>query len=138
MNYWLLKSEPFKYSWEQMVADKTTFWDGVRSYPARLHLKNMSKGDLAFFYHSNEGLEIVGIVKIIKEAYPDPTADEDGWVCVDVQAVKAVNKTVSLAALKNTPALANMQLIKQSRLSVSPVTEAEWFCILEMAETKVK
>ncbi len=139
MNYWLLKSEPFKYSWDQMLEDKKTFWDGVRSYPARVHLRNMQKGDLGFFYHSNEGVEIVGIVKIIKTAYLDPTIEigDGDWVAVDVQAVQPVKKAVSLATIKATPELANMQLVKQSRLSVSPVTAIEWEVILKLAETKV-
>jgi predicted RNA-binding protein with PUA-like domain len=137
MNYWLLKSEPFKYPWEQMVKDKKTFWDGVRNYQARNNLKAMEKGDLAFFYHSNEGLEIVGICKIVKTHYQDPTTEETAWVVVDVSPVKALNKPVSLATIKATKSLDQFALIKQSRLSVCPVTETEWFTLLEMAETTI-
>ncbi|MCU0375484.1 MAG: EVE domain-containing protein, partial [Chitinophagaceae bacterium] len=99
MNYWLVKSEPFKYSWQQFVHDKQTFWDGVRNYQARNNLKAMKKGDLAFFYHSNEGLEIVGIAKVVKEHYQDPTTDDTNWVVVDLKPVKAFKKPVSLAAM---------------------------------------
>lgn len=133
MAYWLLKSEPFKYPWEQLVQDKRTFWDGVRNYAARNNLKAMKKGDLAFFYHSNEGVEIVGIVKIVKEHYQDPTTDETAWVVVDVAPVKKLNKTVTLAAIKAEKKLQNMALLKQSRLSVQPVTEEQWEIILKMA-----
>mgnify|MGYP006266898567 CR=1 FL=1 len=133
MAYWLLKSEPFKYPWEQLVHDKRTFWDGVRNYAARNNLKAMKKGDLAFFYHSNEGVEIVGIVKIVKEHYQDPTTDETAWVVVDVAPVKKLNKTVTLAAIKAEKKLQNMALLKQSRLSVQPVTEEQWEIILKMA-----
>jgi predicted RNA-binding protein with PUA-like domain len=136
MNYWLLKSEPFKYPWKQMLEDKITFWDGVRSYPARIHLNAMQVGDLAFFYHSNEGLEIVGTVKIVKTAYPDPTSDEEGWVCVDVKAEKSLKKPVTLKQIKANTALSQMALIKLSRLSVSPVTAAEWETIMAMGEEK--
>lgn len=132
MNHWLVKSEPFKYSWAQFVRDGQTFWDGVRSYPARLHLIAMKKGDTVLFYHSNEGLEVVGIARVAREAYPDPTAEEGNWVAVDLEAVKPLKKGVSLAAIKATPELANMALIKQSRLSVSPVRPEEYACILKM------
>lgn len=133
MAYWLLKSEPFKYPWEQLVLDKRTFWDGVRNYAARNNLRAMKKGDLAFFYHSNEGVEIVGIVKIVKEHYQDPTTDETAWVVVDIAPVKKLNKTVTLAAIKAEKKLQNMALLKQSRLSVQPVTEEQWEIILKMA-----
>ncbi len=133
MNYWLIKSEPFKYSWEQLNADKSTFWDGVRNYGARLHLRAMKKGDQAFFYHSNEGKEIVGIVKIIKEAYQDPTTEAD-WSVVDVAPVKTLKKPVTLEAVKNTAALQKMQLVVNSRLSVQPVTKDEWEEIMFLAK----
>ncbi len=133
MAYWLLKSEPFKYSWEQLEKDKKTFWDGVRNYAARNNLRAMKKGDLAFFYHSNEGLEIVGIVKIVKEAYQDPTTQEDAWVAVDVAPVKRLKKPVTLAQIKATKRLQNIALIKLSRLSVQPVTTDEWNTILELS-----
>jgi predicted RNA-binding protein with PUA-like domain len=133
MNYWLLKSEPFKYPWDQLEKDKVTFWDGVRNYAARNNLKAMKKGDKAFFYHSNEGVEIVGIVKIVKEFYQDPTTDDPNWVVVDVSPVKKLKTPITLSQIKNTPALQNMALVKQSRLSVQPVTQDEWELICDMA-----
>jgi predicted RNA-binding protein with PUA-like domain len=134
MAYWLIKSEPFKYSWDQFVADGSTFWDGVRNYAARNNLRSMKKGDLAFFYHSNEGLEIVGIAKVIKESYQDPTTEETAWVVVDFKPQKKLKKTVTLAQIKATPSLANMALIRLGRLSVQPVLEEEWEIIMSMAE----
>lgn len=134
MAYWLVKSEPFKYSWEQFVSDKSTFWDGVRNYAARNNLQAMKKGDEVFFYHSNEGLEIVGIAKVIKEAYPDPTTNETAWVAVDLKPVKKLKKPVSLKQIKGEPALQDMALLKLSRLSVQPVTEDEWLTVLELSE----
>lgn len=136
MAYWLIKSEPFKYSWDQFVKEKQTYWNGVRNYAARLHMMNMKIGDEVFFYHSNEGLEIVGTAKIVKEHYPDPTTDDGRWVVVDIKANKKLKKSVSLAIIKADKRLANMALIKISRLSVSPVTEKEWNIILELAEEK--
>lgn len=132
MAFWLVKSEPFKYSWDQLVADKQTFWDGVRNYAARLHLMAMKKGDQVFFYHSNEGLEIVGIAKVVKEHYPDPTSNEGNWVVVDLAPVKKLKKPVSLQQMKADKRLAEMKLIKIGRLSVSPVTEGEWAAVLEL------
>jgi predicted RNA-binding protein with PUA-like domain len=137
MNYWLVKSEPFKYSWEQFEKDKQTFWDGVRNYAARNNLRGMQKGDLVFWYHSNEGLEIVGIAKVVKEAYQDPTTTEDAWVVVDLKPHKKLKQPVTLAAIKSNKALANMALVKLGRLSVQPVTPAEWEIVLEMAKTTV-
>ena len=134
MNYWLIKSEPFKYSWNQFVEDKVTFWDGVRNYLARNHLKAMKKGDKLFFYHSNEGLEIVGIAKVIKEYYQDPTTPEPAWVVVDVAPVKKLKKPVTLAQIKATESLQEMSLIKSMRLSVQPVREEEWEIIMGMAK----
>jgi predicted RNA-binding protein with PUA-like domain len=136
MAYWLIKSEPFKYAWEQFVADGSTFWDGVRNYAARNNLRSMQKGDLAFFYHSNEGLEIVGIAKVVKESYQDPTTDEIAWLVVDFKPHKKLKKPVSLAAIKATPSLANMALIRLGRLSVQPVLEEEWEIIMAMSEEK--
>jgi predicted RNA-binding protein with PUA-like domain len=133
MAYWLLKSEPFEYSWEQLEKDKKIFWDGVRNYAARNNLRAMKKGDLAFFYHSNEGLEIVGIVKIIKEAYQDPTTKEEAWVAVDVAPFKKLKKPVTLAQIKSDKRLQNIALVKLSRLSVQPVTSEEWDFIIELA-----
>lgn len=133
MNYWLMKSEPFVYSYDQLVKDKQTFWDGVRNYQARNNLRAMKKGDLAFFYHSNEGLAIVGIVKIVKEAYPDPTAEGDTWSVVDIKPVKRLKNPVTLAMIKDTKSLAKIQLVTNSRLSVQKVEEKEWNTILDMA-----
>ena len=136
MNYWLIKSEPFKYSWEQFNKDGITFWDGVRNYAARNNLKAMKKGDLLFWYHSNEGLEIVGIAKLVKEAYQDPTTEEDAWVVVDVKPFKQLKKPVSLATIKADTRLQNMALVRLGRLSVQPVTAEEWEIVMQMAETK--
>jgi predicted RNA-binding protein with PUA-like domain len=133
MAYWLVKSEPFKYSWEQLVKDKQTFWDGVRNYAARNNLKAMKKGDEVLFYHSNEGLEIVGIAKVAKEHYPDPTADDDAWVVVDLKPYKKLKKPVGLVQIKADKRLVDMALVKLGRLSVQPVTEKEWKIIMEMA-----
>ncbi|MEQ1552960.1 MAG: EVE domain-containing protein [Ferruginibacter sp.] len=134
MNYWLIKSEPIKYSWDKFVEDKITFWDGVRNYTARNFLKAMKKGDKLFFYHSNEGLEIVGTAKVVKEHYQDPTTPEPAWVVVDVAAVKKLKNAVSLAQIKAEPALQDMALIKSFRLSVQPVKKEEWDIIIKMAD----
>lgn len=131
MNYWLVKSEPFKYSWDKFVEDGQTFWDGVRNYAARLHLRGMKKGDLVLFYHSNEGLEVVGIAKVVKEAYQDPTTDED-WSVVDLKPHKKLKKPVTLAAMKKEKTLANVPLIRIPRLSVMPLKEVEFNKIIEM------
>jgi predicted RNA-binding protein with PUA-like domain len=136
MAYWLVKSEPFKYSWDQFVADKRTFWDGVRNYAARNNLKAMKKGDQVFFYHSNEGLEIVGIAKVVREFYPDPTTEEEAWVVVDLSPVKKLRRPVSLAAIKANRKLANMAILKLGRLSVTPVSDEEWQEILDLSETR--
>lgn len=133
MAYWLIKSEPFKYSWEQFEKDKKTFWDGVRNYAARNNLKAMKKGDFAFFYHSNEGVEIVGIAKVVKEAYQDPTTEETAWVAVDFAPHKKLKKPVTLAQIKAEPKLAEMALVRLGRLSVQPVTEQEWKLVMQMA-----
>jgi len=133
MAYWLIKSEPFKYSWEQLEKDGQTYWDGVRNYAARNNLRAMQKGDLLLFYHSNEGLEIVGIARVVNEAYPDPTTDEDAWVVVDVRPVRRLARPVSLKAIKAEPRLKDMALLRLSRLSVQPVTEEEYNIIMEMA-----
>lgn len=128
MNHWLVKSEPEAYSFAQLLKDKTTAWTGVRNYTARINLRTMAKGDEVFVYHSVSDKEIVGLATVIKTAYPDPTveADEKGeWVCVDLKAVKAFPRPISLAEIKAHPTLKNMQLIRQSRLSVAPVTEKE-------------
>lgn len=136
MNYWLIKSEPFKYSWDQFEKDKQTFWDGVRNYQARNNLKAMKKGDLAFWYHSNEGMEIVGIARVAKEFYQDPTIDDPAWVVVDFKPHKKLKKPVSLATVKADKRLANMALVRLGRLSVQPVTPEEWAMVMELSETK--
>jgi predicted RNA-binding protein with PUA-like domain len=133
MSYWLVKSEPFKYSWDQFVVDKQTFWDGVRNYGARNNLKAMKKGDLVLFYHSNEGVEIVGIAKVVKESYQDPTTEETAWVVVDLKPVKKLKKSVPLAVIKKDNRLAEMDLVRLGRLSVQTVKESEWFVIMELA-----
>jgi len=137
MNYWLIKSEPFKYSWDQFEKDKRTFWDGVRNYQARNNLKAMKKGDLLLWYHSNEGMEIVGIAKLVKEFYQDPTTEDTAWVVVDVAPVKKLKKPVSLAQVKADIRLEKMALVRLGRLSVQPVTEAEWNVIMELGETNM-
>jgi len=132
MNYWLVKSEPFKYSWEQFVKDKKTHWDGVRNYAARNNLKAMAKGDHVLFYHSNEGLAIVGIAEVIKTAYQDPTTEDPNWVVVDLKPVKAIPNPVTLADIKATPALKDMDLVRLSRLSVGTVKPEEYKIIMKM------
>ena len=133
MAYWLIKSEPFKYSYDQLVKDKKTVWDGVRNYAARLNLRAMKKGDLAFFYHSNEGVEIVGIAKIVKEAFQDPTTTDERWVAVEVAPYKKFKKTVPLATIKELPQLKDMDLVRLGRLSVQTVKPEEWGLVLKMA-----
>ena len=133
MNYWLVKSEPSVYSWDQFVKDGKTTWDGVRNYAARLHLRAMKKGDEVFFYHSNAGVEIVGIAKVIKEAYQDPTTDDEAWVAVDLKPVKKLKKPVSLPQIKKEKKLKDMALLRISRLSVQPVSPEEWNMIMELS-----
>ena len=132
MNYWLVKSEPDAFSWDQQVANGTEPWTGVRNHMAKNNLKAMKKGDLAFFYHSNVGKEIVGVVRVAREAYPDPTAETGDWVCTDMQAVGPMPKPVSLAAMKAEPALAEIALIRMSRLSVMPISAEHWRRICRM------
>jgi predicted RNA-binding protein with PUA-like domain len=134
MAFWLVKSEPFVYSWEQFVRDGRTSWDGVRNYSARINLRAMKKGDQAFYYHSNEGKEIVGIAKVVREAYQDPTTKED-WSAVDFAPVRPLHHPVTHARIKTEPSLAGMALMRLSRLSVQPVTEMEWERILELSES---
>ncbi|QJB31260.1 EVE domain-containing protein [Chitinophaga oryzae] len=136
MNYWLVKSEPFKYSWEQFVKDKKTFWDGVRNYQARNNLKAMKKGDQVLFYHSNEGLAVVGIAEVAKEHYQDPTTPDPNWVVVDLKPVKALKVPVTLAEMKAEKRLADLSLIRQGRLSVCDVTKDQFNVILEMGGMK--
>jgi predicted RNA-binding protein with PUA-like domain len=137
MNYWLIKSEPSEYSWDDLVKDGKAVWSGIRNYRARNNLKLMKKGDLALFYHSNEGKEIVGIAKVITEYYQDPTTKEEAWVVVDFSPVKKLNNPVTLETAKNTKELKDMELVKLSRLSTSAVSEEEFDLILKMSETKL-
>ncbi len=136
MAYWLVKSEPSVYSWDQLVKDKQTSWTGIRNYAARLNLRAMKNGEEALFYHSNEGMEIVAIATIVKEAYQDPTTDDERWVAVDIKAKRKLKKPVSLQQIKNEPDLVNMELVRLGRLSTQKVTELEWKKILEMAGEK--
>ena len=136
MAYWLVKSEPFKYSWEQFVKDGQTHWDGVRNYAARNNLRAMKKGDEVLYYHSNEGLEIVGIAKVVKESYQDPTTDEEAWVVVDLKPVRKLKKPVGLKDVKEEGRLQNMDLLRLGRLSVQSVKDEEWKVIMEMAGEK--
>ncbi|MGZ8549270.1 MAG: EVE domain-containing protein, partial [Chitinophagaceae bacterium] len=131
MAYWLAKSEPSTYGWDQLVKDKQTVWDGVRNYAARIHLRTMKKGDEVLFYHSNEGTEIVGIAKVAKEAYQDPTTTDEAWVAVDLKPYKKLKKPVTLAQVKADKRLNNMALVRLGRLSVQPVTDDEWKIVME-------
>ena len=137
MAYWLYKSEPFKWSWDHQVeaGAKGTFWNGVRNHSAKLNMIAMKKGDQGFFYHSNEGKEIVGIVEVIREAYPDPTAEPgEPWVVVDLKAVKAMPRPVTLTHVKAEPRLAKMSLVTSMRLSVQPVTAEEWKIVCKLGK----
>ena len=136
MAYWLVKSEPSTYSFEQLQKDKQTTWDGVRNYAARLHLKAMKKGDEVFFYHSNEGMNIVGIAKVSKEFFQDPTTDDEAWVAVELKPYKKLKNPVSLEEIKKDKRLADMALVRIGRLSVQPVSEKEWDIIMKMSEGK--
>ncbi len=136
MSYWLVKSEPSAYSWEQLEKDKQTEWTGVRNYAARIHLRSMKKGDEVLFYHSNEGLDIVGVAKVAKEAYQDPTTNETAWVAVDLKPYKKLKKPVSLDTIKKEKRLKDMALVRIGRLSVQPVTDKEWNVIMELAGEK--
>ncbi|MCD8740293.1 EVE domain-containing protein [Mucilaginibacter roseus] len=132
MNYWLVKSEPFKYSWEKFNEDGRTFWDGVRNYQARNNLKGMQEGDLVMFYHSNEGKEVVGIAKVVKEFYQDPTTDDANWVVVDLSPVEALKKPVTLEQIKADERLKDIGLIRQGRLSVMSLKPEEFDRIVEL------
>ncbi|NOT58288.1 MAG: EVE domain-containing protein [Deltaproteobacteria bacterium] len=134
MNYWIVKSEPFKYSWEQFVKDKRTYWDGVRNYQARNNLKAMAKGDAVLFYHSNEGMAVVGIARVVKEAYQDPTTDDQRWVVVDLAPVEPLPQPVVLSDMKQEKRLQNLALIRQGRLSVMPLTPEEFEIIVGMGQ----
>jgi predicted RNA-binding protein with PUA-like domain len=136
MNYWLLKTEPEVYSWAKLVADKRTEWSGVRSPAGRLNLTKMKKGDRAFFYHTGEERQIVGICEVTKESYPDPSDETGRFVMVDVKPVAPVPKPVTLAAIKAEPKLAEMRLVREGRLSVSPVMPEQWALICKMGGVK--
>ena len=134
MAYWLVKSEPSVYSWDMLVKDKQTCWSGVRNYAARINLRAMRKGDEVLYYHSNEGVEIVGIAKVVKEAYQDPTIDDDRWVAVDIKAVKKLKSPVSLEVLKKDKRFENMDLVRLGRLSVQTVKSNEWDWVMKLSE----
>ncbi len=135
MAYWLLKSDPDTYSWQDLERDKETSWDGVRNFQARNNLRLMKSGDLAFFYHSQEEKEIIGIVEIISEAYPDPTATEGQWSSVKIRTVKPCGRTIGLEEIRNTPILNVMPLVTHSRLSVQPVSDLQWRDLLRYTKT---
>ncbi len=137
MNYWLIKSEPHEFSWQQLQQDKKTDWTGVRNYAARNNLREMKKGDLAFFYHSNVGQEIVGIAKVIKESFQDPTTEETAWVAVQFAPVKALHEPVALSTLKKDPYFKDMDLVRLGRLSVGKVAPAQFVRICEMGGIKL-
>ncbi|WP_130730339.1 EVE domain-containing protein [Komagataeibacter xylinus] len=132
MAYWLIKSEPDAFSWAEQVENGTEPWTGVRNHQAKKNLAAMQVGDRAFFYHSNVGREIVGVVEVVREAYPDPTAEDGRWVCVDVRAIGPMPRAVTLAEIKADPALADLALVRQSRLSVVPVSDAHWAHLCRM------
>lgn len=134
MNYWLVKSEPFKYSWDDFVKEGKSVWDGVRNYQARNNMKEMKKGDWVFFYHSNEGMEVIGLAEVKKEYFQDPTTEDPRWVVVEIVPIKKFNKTVTLKMIKSDERLTNLALVKQSRLSVTPVGKQEFDIILSLAE----
>ncbi len=135
-NHWLVKSEPDAFSWQQQVENGVEPWTGVRNAQAANHLRAMAKGDRAFFYHSNVGKEIVGVVEVVRAAYPDPTDETGRWVCVDVRAVGPMPKPVTLATIKATPELAEIGLVRQSRLSVMPISEEHWTLLCDMGGWK--
>lgn len=130
MHYWLMKSEPHKYSWDQFLKDGQTYWDGVRNYQARNNLQAMRTGDAVLFYHSNDGLAVVGVARVVKEAYQDPTTDDPRWVAVDVEPIETLTLPVSLSDIKKDHRLQNIALVKQGRLSVVPLTKAEFDVIV--------
>lgn len=137
MQYWLVKSEPDVYSFEQLATDGKTRWDGVRNYQARNNLRAMKMGDLCLYYHSNIGLEVVGIAKVVKEHYPDPTAEKGDWSAVDLAPAKQLARPVTLSEIKKHPALQQLLLVRNARLSVMPVSFDEFSVILQMGETQL-
>ena len=136
-NFWLVKSEPYKYSWDDLVKDGSTYWDGVRNYMARNNLQAMGRGDLVLYYHSNEGKEIVGVAQVTKESYPDPTIDDERWVVVDVKPVVAFEQPVTLAQIKADAKLEGIAMLKYGRLSVVPITPVEFRYLLKLGKTKL-
>lgn len=136
-SYWLMKSEPFKYAWDELVKDGQTYWDGVRNYEARNNMAAMKQGDLAFYYHSNKGKEIVGIAEIVGEAYQDPTTDDDRWVVVDVAPCVPFARPVTLAEIKNDPKLEEIALVRRGRLSVVSITPEEFRYVAKLGKTKI-
>ncbi len=137
MNHWLVKSEPESYSWQDFVKEGRAAWTGVRNYQARNNLRAMRKGDLVFFYHSGEDKQIVGLARVSVGPYPDPTAGEGDWVCVDLIPVKNLTKPVGLATIKADGHVKDIPMVKNSRLSVTPLTEGQFDCLLALAETKL-
>ncbi len=135
--YYLIKSEPFKYAFERLVEDGSTRWDGVRNFEARNHLRAMKKGDLCLYYHSNEGKAVVGIARVAREGYPDPTSDGD-WTAVDVEPVEALRRPVTLGEMRAHPVLCEMMMLRRPRLSVVPVTPEEYRAVLSLSKTRVK
>ncbi len=135
--YWLVKSEPFKYSWDEFLRDGSTYWDGVRNPEARNNLVAMKRGDLALYYHSNEGKEVVGVARVTRESYPDPTTDDPRWVVVELEPVRALQTPVSLQQIKDEPALADLALVRRSRLSVTPVSRRHFDKVLRLGETRL-
>ncbi|WP_104384910.1 EVE domain-containing protein [Sphingobacterium sp. HMA12] len=136
MQYFLVKSEPFKYSWEQFNKDGRTFWDGVRNYQARNNMKAMREGDLVLFYHSNEGKDVVGVAKVVKEFYQDPTTDDERWVVVDLAPVETLKKSVTLEMIKADEQLQDIALVRQGRLSVMPLKPEEFDRILALGSSE--
>ncbi len=137
MPYWIIKQEPAAYSWDTLVREKTTPWTGVRNFQARNHLRAMKKGDYALFYHSGEEKQLVGLTCVRREAFPDPTAAEGDWSAVEVQALKPLSRPLPLAQMKADPELATMAFVKQSRLSVCPLSEAHFKLIMELSGTRL-
>jgi predicted RNA-binding protein with PUA-like domain len=136
-NHWLVKSEPNKYSFAQLVADKRTMWEGVRNYEARGSLRAMKEGDLILFYHSNEGKSVVGVARVAREAYPDPTSPDEDWSAIDIEAIAPLKTPVDLEVIRSDPALAEIQLLKRSRLSVVPVSKEHFDLVLALGKTKL-
>jgi len=137
MQFWLVKQEPSKYSWEEFLKDKKTYWDGVRNYQARNNLQAMKKGDQVFFYHSVVGKQIMGVAQVTREAYPDPTSDDPAWVVVDLKPIKSLKIPVTLEQIKSHPKLKEIALVKQSRLSVTPLAQSEFKIILGLGKTAI-